>query len=169
MDTITEHRADAASWQPTATVRKWHDTATFEAGAEPDEVLAVAGNLLLNAGITRLLNLLNGAGGQAFDATHCRVGVGNSTTAASAAQTDLQGASKYFKLCDSASVSGQTMTVVATFGSSDGNFAWEEWGLDPGTASGATVTAPLLNRKVASLGTKASGSTWTFTVTITIS
>ena len=168
--TMTEERSEAMKWQPVATVRKWHDTADFEAGAEPDEVVTAEGNLLLNAGITRLLNLLVAAGGQGYDATHCRVAVGDSSTAASASQTDLQAVTnKYYKLVDSVTVSGQTVTIVATFGTSDGNFAWLEWGIDVGTASGSTVTAPMLNRKVASLGTKASGSTWTFSVTITIS
>jgi hypothetical protein len=58
------------------------------------------------------------------------------------------------------------------FGTADGNFAWQEWGIDIGTAtvsSGNTVNAVLLNRKVASNGTKASGQTWTATATITIS
>jgi hypothetical protein len=62
--------------------------------------------------------------------------------------------------------------AVAVFGTADGNFAWEEWGLDVGTATvtaGTTVNAVLLNRKVASNGTKASGQTWTATATITFS
>jgi hypothetical protein len=160
---------DRLDWKVDTVIEKWHDTADFEAGSEPDEVLEDRGNLLLNAGITRLINLLTGAGGTAYNAANSRIGVGNSTTAAAAGQTDLQGASKYFKLVDSVTPSGQTITWVATFGSSDGNFAWEEWGVDNGTASGATVTAPLLNRKVSAMGTKGSGSTWTITVTITIS
>lgn len=169
-DTIIDDRADTATWQPHVHVAKWHDSADHEAGVAPDEIAEAAGNLLLNAGITRLLNLLVGAGGQAFDATHCRVAVGDSSTAAAASQTDLQAATnKYYKLVDSVNVSAQTATIVATFGTADGNFAWNEWGIDVGTASGSTVTAPMLNRKVASLGTKASGSTWVITVTITIS
>jgi hypothetical protein len=160
---------DRLDWKVDAQVQKWHDSSDHEAGLAPDEVLEMQGNLLLNAGITRLVNLLTGAGGTAYNAANSRIGVGNSTTAASAGQTDLQGASKYFKLVDSVTPSGQTVTWVATFGSSDANFAWEEWGVDNGSSSGATVTAPLLNRKVTSMGTKSSGSTWTLTVTVTIS
>lgn len=160
---------DRLDWKVDTTVQKWHDSADFEAGADPDEVFEDKGNLLLNAGITRMINLLTGAGGTAFNAANSRIGVGNSTTAAAAGQTDLQGASKYFKLVDSATPSGQTVTWVATFASGDANFAWEEWGIDNGSTSGSTVTAPLLNRKVAAMGTKGSGSTWTLTVTITIS
>ena len=157
-------------WKAHATLAKWHATESFQLGCLPDEVSEHPGNMLLNNGIARLLDLLIGAGGQALDATHCRIGVGDSTTAASAAQTDLQAATnKYFKLCSSVTRASQTITVVASFGSSQGNFAWEEWGIDFGTADGTTVTAPLLNRKVTTMGTKASGSTWQLTVTITVS
>lgn len=161
---------DKLNWQAHAHLKKWNHTESYQLGCAPDEVLDVPGNMLLNAGIARLLDLLIGAGGQALNSTHCRVGVGDSTTAASAGQTDLQAATnKYFKLCTSVSRSSQTVTVVASFGSSVANFAWEEWGIDFGTADGTTVTAPLLNRKVTTMGTKASGSTWELTVTITVS
>jgi hypothetical protein len=160
---------DRLDWKVDTKVEKWHDQGNYLAGDPPDEVFEDKGNLLLNAGITRMINLLTGAGGTAFNAANSRIGVGNSTTAAAAGQTDLQGGSKYFKLVDSATPSGQTVTWVATFASGDANFAWEEWGIDNGSTSGSTVTAPLLNRKVAAMGTKGSGSTWTLTVTITIS
>lgn len=163
-------QADTARWVPKVTLRKWNVTESYQLGCLPDSVEEFEGNLLLNAGLARLLDLLIGAGGQALDSTHCRIGVGDSTTAASASQTDLQAATnKYFKLCSTVSRSSQTVTVVASFGSSQANFAWEEWGIDFGTADGTTVTAPLLNRKATSMGTKASGSTWQLTVTITIS
>ena len=47
----------------------------------------------------------------------------------------------------------------------DGNCAWNEWTIANGNSNSATN----LNRKVASLGTKAAGSSWTLTVTITVS
>lgn len=163
---------DHLDWNVEYEVAKWHDTADFEAGADPDEIVKGVGNLLLNAGITRLCNLLVGAGGTAFNNGNSRIGVGDSSTAASASQTDLQASTnKYWQVMDATypQVSGQTITWKATFGTSDANFAWNEWGIDNGTTAGTTVTAPMLNRKVASLGTKASGSTWVLTVTITIS
>lgn len=160
---------DKFNWNVEATVRRWDRSEDHDAGLTPDSQDTYKGNLLLNNGIARLGSLLVGAGGTAYNAANSRIGVGDSTTAASAAQTDLQGASKYFKLVDSAGWSAQTGTWVATFGSSDANFAWEEWGIDNGSSSGSTVTTPLLNRKVTSMGTKASGSTWTLTVTITVS
>lgn len=153
-------------WNVETVLQKWDRAEDYEAGRIPDSVEKFDGNLLLNAGIARLGSLLTGAGGTAFNAANSRIGVGNSGTAASAGQTDLQGASKHFQLVDSAVWSAQTGTWVATFASGDANFAWEEWGIDNGTVSGSTVTSPLLNRKAVSMGTKASGAVWVLTVTI---
>lgn len=147
---------------------------TCKGPANPFEVVKCDGNLLTNAGIQRLEDLLIVAGGQGFDAAHSRVGAGNSSTAAAATQTDLQAAAgsgnRQFKLASSGPTRAtNTITWVATFASGEGNFAWAEWCIDAGTADGTTVTAVMLNRKVASLGTKVSGAVWTFTVTLTIS
>lgn len=141
----------------------------------PEELLMVEGNLILNAGITRLLNLGVGLGGTAFDAANAYIGVGDSTTAASASQTDLQASSNKFWRAMAASyplVSAQTVTWQSSFGSSDANYAWQEWGVSAG-ASGAsgdgfTTVGTLLNRKVASLGTKVTG-TWTLTGSLGLS
>jgi hypothetical protein len=162
---------DLIHWNVKSQLLKWDRSEDHDAGLAPDGIEDFEGNLLLNAGITRLLNLLVAAGAtQAYDATHCRIGVGDSSTAAAATQTDLQAATnKLYHLVDSApSVAAQTVTFVATFGSSEANFAWAEWGIDVGTATNTTGVAPMLNRKVQSMGTKASGATWVFTVTITI-
>jgi hypothetical protein len=68
------------------------------------------------------------------------------------------------------SLGTRTLTFQATFGTADGNMAWNEWGIDFGTASGNTVTAPLFNRKAGiAQGTKASGQTWTATGVLTFS
>lgn len=143
-------------------------------GAVPYETISVPGNLLVNAGIQRLEDLLIAAGGQAYDATHSRIGVGDDTTSASASQTDLQAGAgsthRQFKLVSSGPTrSSQTITWIATFGTSEANFAWQEWCIDVGTADGTTITTPMLNRKVASLGTKTSAAAWQFTVTLAIS
>jgi hypothetical protein len=162
---------DRLHWSVKTKLEKWHESAAHDAGSDPDVVEDYEGNLLLNAGITRLLNLLIGtASTQAYDATHSRIGVGDSSTAAAATDTSLVAATnKFFHLVDSVpTVSAQTVTFVATFGSSDANYAWQEWCIDQGTASNTTGVAPALNRKVQSMGTKASGATWVFTVSITI-
>lgn len=131
------------------------------------------GNLVLNAGWTRLMNLLTNQGAtQAYDATHCRIGAGNGSTAAAYTDTDLSAsagsANRWFQLVSGAGTLGtRTLAWSASFGTADGNFAWAEFGIDAGTASGNTVTAPLLNRAVSSQGTKVSGQTWTATATLT--
>lgn len=163
---------DSGFWHPVLEVAKYlGPEEDVRAGhLDPFEVVTIDGNLLLNAGITRIWNLVAGAGGTAFNAANCRLGVGDSTTAAAATQTDLQAATnKYYKLCDSVTVSGQNLVIVATFGTAVANFAWEEWGIDNGTASNTTPVAPMLNRKVATVGTKQNTMTWVATATITLS
>lgn len=186
VDAVVE-RKEHANWHVRTQVRKYDEDIdawlaadgrrtqrSFERHHTPVEIVDGRDNLLLNAGIQRMLDLLIGAGGQALNNTHARIGVGNSSTAASASQTDLQAAAgsanRWFQLMDATypSRSAQTLTFQATFGSSDGNFTWAEWGIDAGTASGNTVTAPMLNRKVEALGAKTTG-TWVLQVQITIS
>lgn len=145
-------------------------------GIRPYETTEITGNLITNAGWTRLMNLLTNQGGtQAFDATHTRIGVGDSNTAEAYADTDLGAAAgsthRWFQLVSGAGTLGtRTLSWSATFASADGNFAWNEFGIDQGTASGNTVTATFLNHKASiAQGTKASGQTWTATATLTFS
>lgn len=149
-------------------------------GLKPYERVETPKNVLCTAGITRMLNLLIGAGGQAYTNSYTRIGVGNTGNSAgteTAADTDMAGASKYYQTADSTfpSVATNVLTVKSTFPTGQGNFAWNEWGIDQGGAgsntSNSTVVAPLLNHKIVSggLGTKTSSSSWAFTVTITLS
>lgn len=174
MTTVDSPKQDALHWEPVATIQKFDTPESYQAwldgNGEADRTEVFEGNVLLNAGITRLGSLLVGAGGTAYNGANTRLGVGDSNTAAVASQTDLQAVTnKQWVLCDSVGFSGQTLTVVGTFTTGLANFAWAEWGIDNGTANGTTVTAPMLNRKVAAMGTKASGATWVLTVTIVIS
>lgn len=146
-------------------------------GIKPYSVTEVEGNLITNAGWTRLMNLLTNQGAtQALDNAHARIGVGDATTPAEAyADTDLAAAAgsthRWFQLVSGAgSLGTRTLAFSATFGTADGNFTagWNEFGLDFGTASSNTVTAPLFNHKVAiAQGTKVAGQTWTATATLT--
>lgn len=124
------------------------------------------GNLLLNEGITELLKLLVGDTADAYSNANARLGVGNSSTAASASDTGLLGGSTAFKAMEATfpQVSAQTVTFKSVFGSADANFDWEEFTVDNGSTPNDN-----LNRKVESKGTKSSGETWTLTLTITIS
>lgn len=126
-------------------------------------------NCLLNEGIQYLLDIIIGVEGSPtlWDASNARVGVGDSTAAASASQRDLQAATnKAYASMDSTypNRSGQKISFRGTFASGQAEFAWEEYVVDNGSSSGKT-----LNRKVESKGTKASGESWSLTVDITLS
>lgn len=133
------------------------------------------GNLITNAGWTRLMNLLTSQGAtQAYDAAHTRIGVGDGTTAAAYADTDLSAAAgathRLFNLVGGAGTLGtRTLAWTATFATGDANFAlaWAEFGIDQGTAQGTTVTAPLLNHALTTQGIKPATQVWTATATIT--
>lgn len=125
------------------------------------------GNVLLNEGITALLNLLIGAAETAYSNANAYLGVGESTTAASASQTGLQGATTTFKAMESGypSISGQTVTFRSVFGSTDANNSWQEFTV----VNASTDAGDNLNRKVDDQGTKAAGQSWTLDLEITFS
>jgi hypothetical protein len=118
------------------------------------------GNLGLNEGLAELVDIICGLGTPTkWDNTNCRLGVGNSNAAADATQTGLQGATKTFKAMDTGypQRNAQTAEWRATFGSAEGNHAWEEFTV----VNAADDNGKNLNRKVESKGTKASGEiTW---------
>lgn len=146
-------------------------------GIMPYRVTEVIGNLITNAGWTRLMSLLSATGStQALTATAVRIGVGNSNTAETYTDADLGAAAgsanRWFQTVGgAASLGTRTAAFSATFGTADGNFAWNEFGIDVGTpsvTSGATVNALLFNHKAGiAQGTKASGQTWVATATLT--
>jgi len=80
-------------------------------------------------------------------------------------ETDLAGVSKTYKGMEGGfpTSTSQKITCKASFGSSDANYVWAEWVVKQ------SASAKCINRKVASMGTKASGSTWTLEITITLS
>jgi hypothetical protein len=120
---------------------------------------------LTNAFATFLAQATLGETVTPFNSSNARIGVGDGTTAFNASQTDLQGTNKVRKAMDSGypTRSGTTMTFQSTFTGSEANFAWNEWGVFNAATGGV-----MLNRKVESLGTKASGSTWVLQVQITL-
>lgn len=136
----------------------------------------VDGNLLTTAGLGRIATLLNAGTGNLIASTTARVGAGNGAGSAAIGDTDLSAAAgsanRWFQTC-TVTIPSNVLTFVAVFGTADGNFAWNEFGIDIGTAtvsSGNTVGTVLLNHKTSiAQGTKASGQTWTATATITIS
>lgn len=158
---------DTIRYQTKWTIRK-HNSHQDYLDGKPYEVSEFDGNLLLNEGITALLNLLIGAAETAFSNANSYLGVGDSSTAAAATQTGLQASTnKLYKAMEATypQIASQTVTFRAVFGSSDANFDWNEFTV----ASGNSDAADNLNRKVSAQGTKASGQTWTLDLSITFS
>jgi len=167
---------EQANWLCQYRLSKYHQDIEAFRGREaefhrlftPYEVIEGEGNCLLNTGIDEMWDLVTGAVSGAdhiFDNSHAQIGVGDSSTAADASQTDLQAATnKTYKGMETSYPTSTTQkaTFKASFGSSDANYAWNEWVVKQSTSS------KCLNRKVESLGTKSSG-TWTLEVSITLS
>jgi hypothetical protein len=184
------------NWNARALVRKYSPDqvawATAKMGYEPsghrlsllfrdpeDGVAEEPGNLMVTVGLNLLTSLLEGGAGTPFAHADAIVGVGAGTTAATTgdtALTDDNTSNAYYQQADSSypTQSNGTITCQATFASGNANFAWQEWclatgsgGITAGDHLSATSTSPvMLNHKVASLGTKSSGS-WVFVATIT--
>lgn len=120
---------------------------------------------LTNAGRDLIASLVVGAGGTAFNNANAYIGVGDSSTAFAATQTDLQAATnKLRKAMDATypTIAANVQTFRATFATGDANWAWAEWGI-----FNASTAGTMLLRKVEALGTKTSAQSWQFTTTIT--
>jgi hypothetical protein len=133
-------------------------------------------NLIVDAGWQMLMNGIAGSAVTKFaNGTVGRIGGGISATAAAYSQTDLQAATgaanRQWEVINAVPTVGSTHTaglvLAAQFPTTDGNFAWAEFGVDSGTAAGtAASVAPMFSRGTASPGTKTSAQTWNATVTV---
>ena len=120
---------------------------------------------MTNAFATHLAQAAIGEAVTAFNNANAYIGVGDSSAAFAAGQTDLQAVTNKLRKAQDATYpqrSGNVVTLRSTFGTADANWAWAEWGVF-NAATGGTM----MNRKVDANGTKASGQTWQFTVTAT--
>jgi hypothetical protein len=165
-------RKESARWLCRFQLSKYHEDIASYRGREaefhqifkPYEVIDGEGNLLLNSGIDEMWDLIVGDSANHYNNASAQIGVGDSSTPASPSQTDLQAATnKTYKGMESGypTSASQKATFKASFGDSEANYAWNEWVVKQSTSS------KCLNRKVESLGTKASG-TWTLEVNITL-
>jgi len=102
----------------------------------------------------------------AFDNSGAHIAVGDSATAFSAAQTDLQaGANKLRKAMEATypQRSANVLTLRALFGTAEANWAWNEWAV-----FNAAFGGTMMNRKVEALGTKTAAQSWQLTITNTL-
>ena len=127
---------------------------------------AVFGMGITNAMRDLLANAAVGTAYTAFNNANAYIGVGDSTTAFAAAQTDLQAATNKLRVAMDATYPQQATNVLtfrSTFSTAQANYAWQEWGVFNASSAGT-----MFNRKVESLGTKTSAQSWQITVTLTL-
>ncbi len=169
---------DAGKWHCKFVIEKFEGDITPD--AVPYEVIETD-NLFMFGGVSCLWQALIGNGtataGQAltfFNNTQAAIGVGDSTTAEAGTHTNLQAATNKlrkgmnatFPTHTDGTVSGAASIVFqATFATAEANFAWQELGV---FNSVTDATGRMLNRKVQSLGTKTSASSWQVSATLTI-
>jgi hypothetical protein len=143
-------------------------------------------NAVVGTGWAALLGGITGSPVAApLSATNGRIGVGTSTVVTSWGDMWLHGdtgsasTTSYYQLCGTAPVIATatgpcSLTLNASFGGSVANFAWNEFGVDNGAASGVYLNGLaggyiLFSRGVfsPSEGTKILGQTWPFAATMT--
>ncbi len=133
---------------------------------KPYDVSFFHGNLALNEGINLFFSLICGGAGVSYANATAQLGVGNSSAAVVATQTDLQGGAtvEWVGMDGGFPTYGASQTLVAksTFTGTLGNFAWEEYSLR--NSVGANINA---NRKLSTQGTKVNGQIWILTQTLT--
>jgi hypothetical protein len=121
---------------------------------------------ITNAGAVLAAQCLMNDSATFLNSSNAHLGVGDSSTAFAAAQTDLQAASnKLRKGMESGypTRSSGALTLRSLFGTSEANHAWNEWGSFNASSGGTMFT-----RKVESLGTKTNTQSWQLTATITL-
>lgn len=170
---------DLAVWKCHITVAKF--LGDWAPESQPYAVDEYDGNMLVYGGVSAIWEMVKGSGvataGQAltyFNQGNVAIGVGNSSTATTPTMTNLQGASRLRKVCpspypehvDGTAAANNTVRFRTTFDTGDANYAWNEAGV---FNSATDAVGRMLNRKVQSMGTKTSTSSWqiTFDVSIT--
>lgn len=171
--TLSDITAQPHGWQQAAAMRAL--------GVEPT-VEHVEGNLLMYGGVSCLWECLIGNGtstaSQAttfFSNARAAIGVGSSTTAAAATQTDLQASTDKLRVgmdsgypthTDGVVSGAASATWSSTFSTSQALFIWNEWGL---FNSSTAATGRMLNRKVQSFSASAKPNNENWGLAITLS
>lgn len=176
--------SEAFHWKIHWRVEKFHGASLDEiaaTGEKPYEVVEYDKNLAMYGGVSCIWETLIGNGTSTadqvltyFSNARAAIGVGDSSTAAAATQTDLQASSNklrkgmdatYPTHTDGTSSGSASIVFKSSFTTGEANFAWNEVGV---FNTSTAATGRMLNRVVQSFGTKTTG-TWTMQVTITIS
>lgn len=164
---------ELAVWRCHIQVAKfWGD---WTPDSTPYDILDIDGNMLVYGGVSALWEMATAdtPAIARFTSANSAIGVGDSATASTAAMTDLQGTNKLRKLVnggypehtDGTGVANNTVRFRSTFDTTEANFAWNEAGVfNSTTVSGSRM----LNRRVQSMGTKTSTSSWQITFDISI-
>lgn len=156
--------SDKMAYKTVWVIRKYRNHDDYLKGNNPYDVSTFEDNMLLNEGITRLMNLLTGGGGTNYGAANAWIGVGTSSGSVSAVQTGLSGTAAYRPMESTyPQIANQTITWRSLFDGANGNFQWEEFTV----ANGSGNSNENLNRRVSDQGIKASGTTWTIDLAIT--
>jgi len=132
---------------------------------EPYDTSVIDGNIALNTGKADILGILIGTVTDLYNTTNARIGVGDSSTAEAATQTDLVASSNKayasmktgYPQLGTTTTTNDTVLFQAEFGTSVANYSWKEFVMKNNASS------VCLNRKVSDQGTKASGQIWTVT------
>jgi len=133
---------------------------------------------LTDVGSNVIASVLLGDGSYTvFDNTNAALGVGDDNTAFATGQEQLQAEANATSALRKGMNTGypsrnpdtdgsENLTrYQATFGTSEANFEWKEWGIFNTTTSG---DGEMLCRVVENLGTKTSSAKWVFEIDITI-
>lgn len=128
-------------------------------------------NQLVNVGMVAMWDLITAQGGiTAFSNAAAFLGVGDSNTAVSVAQTDLQAASnKLYTAMDVSFPNAPSNGVEqwrCTVAGGSGNYHWQEYGVFNGNNP---PTAKMMNRSLSDQGTKTAGQSWQLLYQITLS
>ena len=140
-------------------VDKYHADGSFIESVE-------ANNIFLTVGINEIWALVIGQSINPFNAASATIGIGDSAVASASGQLDLQAASNKTYKGMTASypllVAG-AVQFQAIFDTADANYTWNEFVI---RHAGSLIC---IDRGVQALGTKAAGTKWTATVTLSIS
>lgn len=172
------HVADSVKWRCVTRLEKYNgdfSAADIAAGLAIDALYEDRwdeGNLLVTVGATDLWTALTGGAITAYSNGNANIGVANgngSVPTVAASDTNLADLTNRQLTAMNAtfpSISTNTVTFQATYGTAVANFAWNEWGVFNGSNP---PTSHMLNHKGQALGTKVNTATWQFTVTLSLS